>query len=230
MIKKIFLLAVAFVFTLNTCLFSVETISIDRIDEDYYISSGDVLSIKVSPADEFSKEVVVSPDGSIELPLLGTIKVVGMKVKELERLLTERFSKFIFNPKISISIKKFSSYKVAIIGQVQRTGYMEYSDGMTLLDLIASAGGPLDYADSKNIKIYRKTKTKDGNTKEEIFKVSMDSFFQGNLENNIKLLPGDIVYVPKKKFTATTRWVSDNIIPWTMLVTFGISIAIILSR
>jgi protein involved in polysaccharide export with SLBB domain len=230
MAKKIFTFFLAIIFLFNVSVSSFDLSSIEKIDDEYYISPGDMLGIRVSPADEFSKDVIVSPDGSIELPLVGAIKVAGMKVKELEKILAEKFSKYIFNPKVSISVKKFSSYRVAVIGQIQKSGYIEYFEGMTLLDLIASAGGPLDYADSKNIKVYRKTKTKDGSLKEEIFTVSMDSFFEGNLSNNLKLLPGDIVYIPRKKFTSTTKWVGDNIIPWTMLASFGISIGIILSK
>jgi len=230
MIKKVFTIIITLIFLINTTVFSFDLLSTEKIDGEYYISPGDILGISISPAEEFSKDVVVAPDGSIDLPLIGKINVVGKKVKELEKILSEKFSKYIFNPKVNITVKKFSSYKVAIIGQIQKSGYIEYFEGMTLLELIAQAGGPLDYADSKNIKVYRKVKTKDGTLKEEIFNISMDSFFEGNLANNIKLLPGDIVYIPRKKFTATTKWVGDNILPWTMLTSFAISIAIILSK
>lgn len=228
MIKKISSLFFAFVFLLDSFAFAIDLPK--GYESNYYITSGDVISIAVSPAEEFSREVSVSPDGTIELPLIGNIKVTSMTPSNLEKILTERFARYVSNPKITVSIKKFSSYRVAVIGQVLRTGYFDYSEGMKLLDLIAEAGGPGDYADSRNIKVYRKTKTKDGALKEEIFNISMDSFFQGSLEKNIELMPGDIVYVPKQKFTAKTKWVSDNIIPWTMLATFAISVSIILSK
>lgn len=228
MAKKIITVVVIFIFMGNNLLFSLDIAKIQ--ESNYNISSGDVLSIMVSPAEEFSREVVVAPDGTIDLPLIGNLKVSGMTTSNLEKLLVERFSRYITMPKISISIKKFSSYRVAIIGQVQRTGYFEYNEGMKLLDLIALSGGPMDYADSKNIKVYRKIKKTDGNIKEEIFNLSMDSFFEGSLDKNIELMPGDIVYVPKKKFSANSKWVSDNIIPWTMVVSFAISIGIIIGR
>lgn len=197
------------------------------VDVDYRISSGDVLSIVIYPAEELSKEITVSPDGSIDLPLVGNIKVSGLKVSELEKILIERYSKYVSNIRISISVRKFASYRVAIIGQVQRTGYYEYTEGMKILDLIASAGGPSDYADSKNIKVYRKNKTSDGKITEEIFTLSMDSFFKGNLDKNIDLMPGDVVYIPRQKFTSTSKWITDNILPWTILATFGLSVGII---
>ncbi len=223
--RMLFTFLIINIFFLNSFVFAFDIPKI--IESNYQLSSGDVINISVYPAEEFSREVVVSPDGTIDLPLLGNIKVSGLSVLALEKLLTERFSRYVSSPRISVSVKRFSSYRVAIIGQVQRTGYFEYAEGMKLIDLIASAGGPLDYADSKNIKIYRKTKNKDGRVKEEIFKVSMESFFSGDLEKNIELMPGDIVYVPRQKFTTTTKWIADNIIPWTMLTTFALTIGII---
>jgi len=226
--KIISLLLIVIVFFDTSTLFSLELTRM--MESSYNISSGDVISISVSPAEEFSREVSVSPDGTIDLPLLGNLKVSGMSTSSLEKLLTDKFSKYISSPKISVSIKRFSSYRVAIIGQIQRSGYFEYNEGMKILDLIALAGGPMDYADSKNIKVYRKSKDSNGNIKEEIFNLSMDSFFQGDLSKNIELTPGDIVYIPRQKFTTKTKWISDNIIPWTMLTSFAISIAIILSK
>jgi polysaccharide export outer membrane protein len=196
-------------------------------DTNYYISSGDTLNISVAPADEFSKEVIVSPDGTIELPLLGSIKVSGMSIDELEKILTGMFSKYVSNPKVSITVKRFSSYRVGVIGQIQKSGYYDYNDGMKLLDLITLAGGPADYADSNNIMVYRKTKDEKGNLKEDIFNVSMDKFFEGSLDKNISLLPGDIVYIPRKKFTEKSKWISDNILPWLVIASFALSIVVI---
>lgn len=230
MIKKNISLVLMVILFANNFIFAADIKSLINYESNYYISSGDVISIAVSPAEEFSREVTVSPDGTVDLPLIGSIKVSGMTTSILEKVLTDKFSKYVSAPKITVSIKKFYSYRVAIIGEVQRTGYFEYNEGMKLLDLIADAGGPGDYADSSRIKVYRKTKNKDGVIKEEIFNLSMDSFFEGSMEKNIELMPGDIVYVPKKKFTARTKWVSDNILPWTMLTSFAISIGIILSK
>ncbi len=199
-------------------------------DKNYFISAGDVVSVNVSPAEEFSKEVTVQPDGTIDVPLLGAIKVSSMNVSELEKLLTAKFSKYLANPTITVSVRKFSAYKVAIIGQVQRSGYYEYYEGMKILDLIASAGGLADYARTENIRIYRKTKDEAGKEKESSFELNLSALFDGKIDNNLTLSQGDIVYVPRKKFTSAGKWITDNLLPWTMLATFGLTIGIISSK
>lgn len=134
------------------------------------------------------------------------------------------------NPKVSVSIKMFSSYKVAIIGNVQRSGYYQYWENMNVLELIAQAGGLSDYADTKNIKIYRKVKDEKGNIRDIVIDVSIDDFFKVKPQKVPVLESGDIVYVPKQKFTSKSKWIADNILPWTMITSFFISIGIILSK
>lgn len=196
----------------------------------YRIVTGDLLSINIYPATEFSRDVVVSPDGSIDLPLIGNIKVSNFTVSEAEKILTERLSKYISNPKVTISIKMFSSYKVAIIGGIQRSGYYQYWENMNILELIAQAGGLAEYADTKNIKVYRKVRDQKGNLRDLVINVSIDDFFKTKPENVLTLEPGDIVYIPKQKFPTKSKWVHDNLIPWITVTTFFISVAIILSR
>jgi polysaccharide export outer membrane protein len=197
------------------------------MDKDYFISAGDVVNIEVYPASEFSKEVTVQPDGTIEIPLLGSIKVSGMRVSELEKLLVSKFAKYVSSPSVTINIRKFSAYKVGIIGQIQRSGYYDYYEGMKLMDLITSAGGFADYANSEKVRVFRKTKNEKGEIAENSFELNLGDLLRGKIEKNIVLAPGDIVYVPRQKFTSAGKWITDNLLPWTMLFTFGLTIGII---
>lgn len=213
-------------------LMSLRSFSFQNLENTSYyrISSGDIISVNIYPATEFSRDVTVSPDGSIDLPLVGNLKVSGFSVSEVEKIITEKISKYVANPKVSVSIKMFSSYKVAIIGSVQRSGYYQYWENMNILELIAQAGGLSDYADTRNIKIYRKVRDEKGNIRDLVIDVSIDDFFKVKPERVPILESGDIVYVPKQKFTSKSKWVADNIMPWTIITSFFISVAIILSR
>ncbi|NLI10975.1 MAG: hypothetical protein GX447_09520 [Elusimicrobia bacterium] len=227
--KKIISVFIAFLMSgFFNALFAFEMPSFS--DKGYFISAGDVVSINVSPAEEFSKEVTVQPDGSVDIPLLGSVKVSSLSVSELEKILTAKFSKYVANPTVTVSVRKFSSYKVAAIGQVQRAGYYDYYEGMKILDLIASAGGLADYARTEKIRVFRKVKDEKGDLKESSFEVNLSELFSGKLDKNIVLSQGDVVYVPRKKFTSAGKWITDNLLPWTMLATFGLTIGIISSK
>lgn len=196
-------------------------------EKDYFISAGDVINVNVMPAEEFSKEVTVQPDGTIEIPLLGSIKAQGMRPAELQNVLTAKFSKYVSNPSITVNVRKFSSNRVAIIGQINVPGYFEYHEGMRLLDLVAQAGGPQDYAKAGNVRIYRRTKNADGKISEEVLKADLESVFAGKMDHNVPLASGDIIYIPRKSYSKAARWISDNFLPWATLFTFVVTAAIV---
>ena len=194
-------------------------------DKDYFIVPGDIISINVFPAEEFSREVTVQPDGTVEVPLLGSIKVEGKRALELQNMLIAKFSKYVSNPSITVSIKKFSSNRVAIIGEVNGSGYHSFYNGMRLLDLVAHAGGFKDYAKLKKVRIFRSIKGPKGAARNKVIHIDMRKVMNGNMSYNEVLLSGDIIHVPKKNFSKTTKWISDNFVPWFTIITFGIVIS-----
>lgn len=199
-------------------------------EKDYFIEAGDVINISVMPAEEFSKEVTVQPDGTIEIPLLGSIKAQGLKADELQKVLTAKFSKYVSNPTITVNVRKFSSSRVAAIGQVNQPGYYEFREGMRLLDLVAQAGGPQDWAKTSQVRIYRRVKGEGGSSTEQLIKADLESVLEGDMEKNIGLASGDIVYIPRRNYSKAARWISDNFLPWATLFTFGITAGIVASH
>jgi polysaccharide export outer membrane protein len=199
-------------------------------EKDYFISAGDVINIGVQPAEEFSKEVTVQPDGTIEIPLLGSIKAQGMKPGELQNVLTAKFSKYVSNPSITVNVRKFSSNRVAIIGQINIPGYFEYHEGMRLLDLVAQAGGTQDYARANKIRIYRKLVGEDGKVKEIVVPADLAAVYAGNMDKNILLASGDIAYIPRKPYSTGSKWISDNLVPWFSLFTMIITASLVAKK
>ncbi len=162
------------------------------ITDDYKISAGDILFVRVSPAEELSKEVVVSPDGKIVFPLIGTIKIEGYTIKEAEQILQKNLAVYISQPKVNITVRFFSRKQVFILGEVKTPGGYSYKEGLKLFELISQAGGLTQYAGTKNIKIYR------GEKKEQKFiTVNLDEIITDR-SKDFPLLPGDIVEVPKQ--------------------------------
>ncbi len=196
-------------------------------DKEYFIEAGDVISINVFPAQEFSRDVTVQPDGNIDIPMLGALKAQGMKPSELEKVLTAKYSRYVSNPSITLNLRKFSFNRVAVMGQVNGAGYYEYREGMRLLDLIAQAGGLKDYARSSRVRIFRKTTAEGGKVTEKTIQADLEGVFAGNMEKNILLVSGDIVYIPRKPYSAAARWITDNITPWATLFLFAVTAGIV---
>ena len=203
------------------------SLDLSALDKEYFIEAGDGISVNVFPAEEFSKEVTVQPDGNIEIPLLGSLKAQGLKADDLQKMLTARFSKYVSNPSITINVRKFSSNRVAVIGQILQPGYFEYREGMRLLDLVAQAGGTQDYARKDRVRIFRRLKGEDGKVTEQVIKADLEEVFSGKMDKNVLLASGDIVYIPRKPYSAASRWITDNIVPWATLFMFGITVGLV---
>ena len=142
---------------------------------------------------------IVSPDGTINFPQLGRLKVEGMTRTTLERMLTDTLVKYVMNPVVSV---QFINFKVTVLGEVNRPGPIPLSEGkINMLEAIGLSGDLTIYAKRKNILVIRE---KDG--KRELGRVDLTSsdLFSSPYYH---LQQNDIVYVEMidQKLTATNQ-------------------------
>ena len=158
----------------------------------YVIGVDDVLSVVFWREKEMSAEVVVRPDGKISLPLLNDMQAEGLTPEQLRQAIEKAAAKFIADPNATVVVKTINSRKVFITGNVMKPGTYALTSDMTVLQLIAVAGGLQEYADAKNIVIMRRE-----NGRDQHFSFNYkDVTRQKNLQQNIVLKPGDTVVVP----------------------------------
>ena len=159
---------------------------------DYVIGPDDVLTIVFWREKDMSSDVAVRPDGKISLPLLNDVQAAGLTPEQLRLQLTEAAGKFIEEPTVTVVVKQINSRKVYITGMVSKPGPYPLSGPTTVVQLIAMAGGVLEYADSRNISIMR---TENGRQVSFPFNYK-DVIKRKNLAQNIGLKPGDTIVVP----------------------------------
>lgn len=161
--------------------------------KDYVIGVEDGLSIFVWREPDLSvKETTVRPDGKITIPLINDIQAAGLTADQLQQQITEKLKDFIASPSVTVVITKIVSQKVSIVGEVNSPGVYPLGAPMTVLELLARAGGFREYAKKKNITIVRQ---EGGRTLR--FKFNYKDVSEGkNLQQNITLKSGDIVIVP----------------------------------
>lgn len=163
-----------------------------ELPADYVIGPEDVLSIVFWRDADMTADVVVRPDGKITLPLINDIHAAGLKPEELRLLITESASKLLESPNVMVRIREIKSRKVFITGMVSSPAYYPLVGPVTVLQLIATAGGLLEYAKVKDIRIVR---TENG--RQVAYRFNYADVRQGrNLAQNIELKPGDTVIVP----------------------------------
>jgi polysaccharide biosynthesis/export protein len=156
----------------------------------FVIGPEDVLSIVFWRDKEMSTQVTVRPDGKISLPLLDEVQAAGLTPAELRAHLVAESRRFFGNPSVTVVVAEINSPKVFITGQIARPGSHVIAAPMTVLQLIAMAGGLKDFADPRNILIVR---SEGGRTSRYVFDYKA---IGRNLHQNIELRPGDTVVVP----------------------------------
>jgi polysaccharide export outer membrane protein len=159
---------------------------------DYVIGADDVLTVVFWRDKDMSSDVVVRPDGKISLPLLNDVQAAGLTPDQLRVQLTEAASKFVEQPTVAIVIREIKSRKVFVTGNVGKPGVYPLSAPTTVLQMLATAGGLLEYAKAKDIRIMR---TDNGKTVS--LKFNYKDVSQGkSLQQNIFLKPGDTLIIP----------------------------------
>ena len=98
--------------------------------------------------------VRVSQQGMVTLPLLGEISVMGLTVHAVEQVLRERYDEYIYTPQVGVLITEFHSFRVSVIGAVNRVGVFDLKGPKTLIDVLALAGGVNPRAGNR-VHIYR---------------------------------------------------------------------------
>jgi polysaccharide biosynthesis/export protein len=169
-----------------------DTASVNALPPGYLIGPDDVLSIVFWREKDLSGDVTVRPDGNITLPLLNDVPAAGTTPARLREVLKERAAKFVADPDVTVQVKQINSRKVFITGQVERPGPYPLSAPLSVLQVIAIAGGLKEYADAKHIIIVR-----DENGRTTSFPFNFKDVSKGkNLSQNLILQPGDTIVVP----------------------------------
>lgn len=173
------------------------TTSIDNYN--YLIGPGDTLSIFVWRHEDISGTFVVRPDGRITTSLVEDLQVSGKTPSALARDVEQALGKYIRDPIVTVSVTGFNgpfSEQVRVIGEAATPSAINYSEDMTLLDLMIAVGGLTEFAAGDNAKLIR---VENGAQKE--YSVYLDSLIKnGDISANVDLLPGDILIIPEAWF------------------------------
>ena len=148
-----------------------------------------------------SNKYVVYEDGTILLPLLNSIKVEGLTIKELNQELTSKYRKFLKSPYVKASIK---NHKVYVLGEVSKQGVVPLEgENISIIEAIARSGGLTDQALRSQIRVISQE-----NGKYVMQTLNFNNFSTLNSQN-LMLKNGSIVYIEPKDTKAIKVAIND---------------------
>jgi polysaccharide export outer membrane protein len=165
---------------------------------DYRISPGDQVEVYVWGDERLQRSIRVLPDGSFTFPLVGRMIVQGKRTTDVEgdisKLLATQYNGQ--PPQVTVSVQQPTGYAYAIIGRVRNPGSFTPMRYVNVLEALAAAGGPDEFANLDNVTIMRKNGA--GVT---AMRVRLGGVMKGNISGAVaneipQLEVGDTVIIP----------------------------------
>lgn len=167
---------------------------------EYIIGPSDVLEINSHIDDKVTtRNVRVDSRGCITYSFIDDLKVSGLTPSELDKLLIEKMSSYIKNPRIDVLVEEYNSKSATVLGEFASlrargaedagSGRINLEGKTTLMDLFALAGGYTVEGDIKKVKLVRKGKTYVINV--------YDIIEKGHESQNVIIDDGDVIDVPE---------------------------------
>ncbi|MEM7354523.1 MAG: polysaccharide biosynthesis/export family protein [Acidobacteriota bacterium] len=165
----------------------------DLVAQSYRIGARDNLQIHVEETEELNQEVTVAEDGTISLPLVGTVLARGLTESQLaDRLESQLKSRGMRSATVTISVANFRSRPVSILGAVGSPGNHFIPGRATLLEVLMDAGG---IRDSHGSEIVVRRRASNGLSAEVRIGVA-ELIETGDPRLNIPIFAGDLINVP----------------------------------
>jgi polysaccharide export outer membrane protein len=129
-------------------------------DITYVLGSGDKVRITVFGEDTLSGEYLVPGEGNIAFPLIGDVRASGLTVDQLQKEIVAKLKDgYLKEPHVSIEVLNYRPFY--ILGEVMKPGEYPYTNGLTVLNAVATANGFTYRADTRKVYIKRATVPKE---------------------------------------------------------------------
>lgn len=161
-------------------------------DPAYRLGPEDAIEIAVWKDDTLKSTALVRPDGGISFPLVGDLHVAGKTAAEVREEIVRRLSRFVPDAEVTVSVVRVASYRVYIIGRVNKPGDIAVGRPIDVLQALSLAGGLTPFAVEDEIRIIRRVDGKQITIPFDYTRLRKG----GDLSQNITLRSGDVLLVP----------------------------------
>lgn len=169
------------------------------VDEGYLLGPGDKLKLDIFSVPEYSGDYQVLADGTLNLPLAGSVSVQGLTLKQASSAIAVKFREWLTRPVITVSLTASRPIQVTVSGEVPRPGSytttLTESGIPTLTKMVQLAGGVSQSADLRQVQLIRRRPGKNAGL--QTVKVDLRQLLQsGDISQDLPLRDGDRIVIP----------------------------------
>jgi len=163
---------------------------------DYVLQPQDLLKVQIFQEEELNREVRISQESSVNLPLIGTVELKGKTARQAEELIRKLYDRdFLVNPQVNLTVLEYAKRYVNVLGAVNKPDVVLFpqEESLTLIEAVTRAGGFARIADKKHVTLKRTNA--DGTTATSI--INAEDLMKGRTDDTWPLQPGDVISVPE---------------------------------
>jgi polysaccharide export outer membrane protein len=173
----------------------------------YRLRKSDVMEMSFTFVPEFNQTIVVQPDGFITLKGLDELYAEGMTLPELREAIRGAYATMLHDPEITIIPKEFDKPYFIATGEVTHPGKYELRSDATVTEALAIAGGFTGQAKHSQVVLFRRVSA--GRVETRLLDVKR-MLKSRNLEEDIYLKPGDLLFVPQNTISKIRRYLPSS--------------------
>ena len=165
---------------------------------DYTIREGDMIQMSVFNEPELTVSGKVRKDGTVQFPLVGSLRIAGLSQLSASRLVEQAYREdYLVNPEVSLFVSQFTPQRLTVLGQVQRPGSLELTPDkkLTILQVLGMAGGPTRIASLKRVTVKRSV-----GGRQQSIKVDVENMIKDGRESIFFVQEDDVITVPESLF------------------------------
>jgi polysaccharide export outer membrane protein len=174
---------------------------------DYILGADDQVALWTPEAEELNTKVLrIEGNGSITIPLIGTMKAAGLTPAQLSAEISNRLQKYYLKPQVVVSVSEYRSQPVSVIGAVNVPGVQQVQGRKTLVEMLSLAGGPRQDA-GPTVIVTRQAEwgpipvegaTMDASGRFSTVEIDMKAITSAERpQDNIAVKPNDVISVPR---------------------------------
>jgi len=153
-----------------------------------------------------SQSLTVTPDGELDVPVLRPVRASGLSIEEVGDILASRYRERFGNIETTVRLASASAQQVFVFGEVKKPGPQPGSRGRTLLQLVAAAGGPNEFAALNAVRVLYWDAAGVAHIRQANLEKVLETL---DMEQDIAVPPNAVVYVPPTYLAQAGRYVDQ---------------------
>lgn len=180
-------------------------------DYKYRLSPGDELGLRFVLNPDLNAQVTIGADGRGVFPMVQAVKLAGLTVEEADALLSKEYARHIRKPMVELLIYNYLGGNAYVAGEVKLPGMRNIHGEMSVTQVINDVGGFTETAKMDRVVLLRRRPGADGRYRVLMKLINVKALYNGSIDQDVRVLPGDVIYVPRSSVAEVDRIVRQYI-------------------